>query len=98
MFVKTGYTTAKFLEHLLPDIQYIENSKRSKPATNFRNALRPDRIEKWDNFLVEARRYDLNCTNTFHEPRLEENMNASNEAGVDEAFIINVKSSIKTFF
>jgi hypothetical protein len=32
------------------------------------NGLRPDRIEKWDNFFVEAHRYDLNCTKTFPAP------------------------------
>jgi hypothetical protein len=89
---------AKFLEQLVPDIQYIEYSKRSKSTTIAPNGLRPGRIQKWVKFIPEARRYDLNCTKYFHAPKLEHNLRARNEAAVDIAFNTNVISNVRTFF
>jgi hypothetical protein len=51
---------ANFLQHLVPDIEYIEYSKRSKSTTIAAHGLRSARIEKWNNFIGDAHQYDLN--------------------------------------
>ena len=93
IFVKDRFNATQFLNHPLLEINCLGVTSST---TNSTHVCRLVKVERWSEFLNNAKEYILDDTATF-SASLSITRTARNEAEVDREFSFNVISNITTY-